>query len=396
MSQTSCAVSDFYDRFPYPGDVLIDGPPPGYNWRWCFEAAYASCSGTLFGSKHEQFTPKILDAGCGTGVSTDYLAHLNPGSEIFAIDISKNALKIASKRLSRSKAFDIAKVSFEKTSLYDLPHINYFDFVNSVGVLHHLTDPSSGLKKLASCMKPGGILHIFLYAEVGRREIRSVQRSLTSLGLVPNDQGVRLGRKMLSELPCCSQLRRNYEEKWSDECRADVNFADMYLHPQEVNYNLDTLFQLIENTDLIFVGFSNPETWNIARLLKGELLAIAKEMSLMKQWKLIEDLDLSISHFEFFLAKKPFPILDWVDDSSLLSASGKISPCLWGWPTKDLLDRDMAPLKLSSESFEFLNVLHSSRPGTPLSELPLGWSSSQIASTARDLLLRHVILISPG
>ena len=28
-------VSAFYDRFPYPGDPLQDGPPPGYNWRWC-------------------------------------------------------------------------------------------------------------------------------------------------------------------------------------------------------------------------------------------------------------------------------------------------------------------------------------------------------------------------
>ena len=40
--------------------------------------------------KHNQ---SVLDAGCGTGVSTDYLAHLNPGSEILAIDISKTAKK---------------------------------------------------------------------------------------------------------------------------------------------------------------------------------------------------------------------------------------------------------------------------------------------------------------
>ena len=25
-------VSAFYDRFPFPGDPLQDGPPPGYNW----------------------------------------------------------------------------------------------------------------------------------------------------------------------------------------------------------------------------------------------------------------------------------------------------------------------------------------------------------------------------
>ena len=30
-------------------------------------------------------TALVLDAGCGTGVSTDYLAHLNPGAEILAV-----------------------------------------------------------------------------------------------------------------------------------------------------------------------------------------------------------------------------------------------------------------------------------------------------------------------
>ncbi|NQV11696.1 MAG: SAM-dependent methyltransferase, partial [Cyanobacteria bacterium] len=38
-------VSAFYDRFPYPGDPLQDGAPPGYNWRWCYDAAFSSCMG---------------------------------------------------------------------------------------------------------------------------------------------------------------------------------------------------------------------------------------------------------------------------------------------------------------------------------------------------------------
>ena len=35
-------VSAFYDRFPYPGDPLQDGPPPGYNWRWCIDSVVAA------------------------------------------------------------------------------------------------------------------------------------------------------------------------------------------------------------------------------------------------------------------------------------------------------------------------------------------------------------------
>ena len=40
-------VSAFYDRFPYPGDPLQDGPPPGYNWRWCVDSAWAAATGAL-------------------------------------------------------------------------------------------------------------------------------------------------------------------------------------------------------------------------------------------------------------------------------------------------------------------------------------------------------------
>lgn len=61
-------VGAFYDRFPYPGDPLQDGPPPGYNWRWCNRAARSYCTGV---APMPTGKIRILDAGCGTGVSTD-------------------------------------------------------------------------------------------------------------------------------------------------------------------------------------------------------------------------------------------------------------------------------------------------------------------------------------
>ena len=64
-------VSAFYDRFPYPGDPLEDGPPPGYNWRWCVDTALAFCTGSLPARGPAAEPLRILDAGCGTGVSSD-------------------------------------------------------------------------------------------------------------------------------------------------------------------------------------------------------------------------------------------------------------------------------------------------------------------------------------
>jgi 2-polyprenyl-3-methyl-5-hydroxy-6-metoxy-1,4-benzoquinol methylase len=155
-------VSAFYDRFPYPGDPLQDGPPPGYNWRWCVDAAVASCSGALPPQRPDGEPLRILDAGCGTGVSTDYLAHLNPGSELLAVDISAGALAVARERLRRSGGEQHSQVRIEQRSLLELSGEGPFDYINSVGVLHHLRQPQAGLAALAALLKPGGLLHLFL------------------------------------------------------------------------------------------------------------------------------------------------------------------------------------------------------------------------------------------
>ncbi len=389
-------VSAFYDRFPYPGDPLQDGPPPGYNWRWCVDAAYAACTGAVAPRPAEGEPLKVLDAGCGTGVSTDYLAHLNPGAEILAVDISPGTLEVARERLRRSGGHEQAQVRLENRSLLELEDEGPFDYINSVGVLHHLRQPEAGLKALAALLKPGALLHLFLYADGGRWEIHRTQRALTAMGVGTGDEGLRLGRQLLAELPEHNRLRRHHEQRWAIDCAADANFADMYLHPQETSYNLERLMAFVASADLEFAGFSNPQVWDPARLLNGELLERAQALPPLQQWQLIEDLDPDISHFEFFLAKSPLRHWSWDDDAALLSASGLRNPCLWGWPGTALLDSDMAPLDLSADGLALMQALELAPAQTPIGRLPLGWSETQMAAVARELLSQRVLLLQPG
>jgi len=135
-------VSAFYDRFPFPGDPLQDGPPPGYNWRWCHRSVLAAVHGSIPAGLE---APRILDAGCGTGVSTDYLCHLNPGADVLGVDISDGALAVARERCQRSGAAEqVTSLRQEQRSLLDLSEKGSFDYINSVGVLHHLDQPGSG------------------------------------------------------------------------------------------------------------------------------------------------------------------------------------------------------------------------------------------------------------
>ena len=390
-------VSAFYDRFPYPGDPLEDGPPPGYNWRWCVDTALAFCTGSLPPRGPAAEPLRILDAGCGTGVSSDYLAHLNPGSELLAVDISAGALAVARERLRRSGGDQRSAVRIEQRSLLDLAGEGPFDYINSVGVLHHLRQPQAGLASLAALLKPGGVLHLFLYADGGRWEIHRSQRALGLLAVGTGTEGLRLGRQLFEMLPASNRLARQQRERWALDTAADANFADMYLHPQETSYNLASLFAFVESADLDFVGFSNPQIWDPARLLQGELLERARALPQRQQWQLVEELDPDISHFEFFLSRGPLAQSNWQADTSLLTARGRRNPCLWGWPGTALLDSDMAPLDLSAEGFSLLQALEAAGPDTALGQLPLGWSESQLLATARTLLGQRVLLLqSPG
>ena len=374
-------VSAFYDRFPFPGDPLQDGPPPGYNWRWCYRSVLASVHGVI---PLGQEQPRILDAGCGTGVSTDYLCHLNPGADVVGVDISYGALAVARERLERSGARqEVRSLRQQQRSLLDLGDEAPFDYVNSVGVLHHLREPEAGLSSLAGLLAPEGLLHLFLYADAGRWEIHRTQKALTLLQAGTGGDGLRLGRNLFETLPESNRLRCHHERRWAVDCAPDANFADMYLHPQETSYDLERLFSFIETAGLHFAGFSNPEVWDPARLLRGELLERAQALPAFQQWSLIEQLDPDISHFEFFLSKAPLSIRSRTDQE-IASARGLRQPCLWGEPDP-ILGRNMEPISLSAAAKDLLRSVDE-QPDTPLGSLGA-------VDLLRDLVDRQILLL---
>ena len=383
-------VSAFYDRFPYPGDPLQDGPPPGYNWRWCHDSVLAFVRGGLQSRDSTPGSIRILDAGCGTGVSTDYLCHLNPGADILAVDISAGALDVARERLRRSGgAEQVRSLRQEQRSLLDLDDEGCFDYINSVGVLHHLRDPLAGLKALGQRLAPHGLMHLFLYADAGRWEIHRTQQALELLQAGIGAEGLRLGRELLSELPETNRLRRSHEQRWALDTHADANFADMYLHPQETSYDLERLMALIESSGLYFAGFSNPSVWDPARLLKGDLLSRAQSLPPSDQWALVEQLDPDISHFEFFVSAQPVHPFCWENEETLLQACGRRQSCLWGWPSKSMLGPDFEPISISDEELSLLRLVDEN-PDVPLGILS---GDQTTASLARGLMSKKLLLL---
>ncbi len=355
-SQISQAVQNLYDTYPFPPEPLLDEPPPGFNWRWDWQAAYHFCTGQM--PKRQDV--RILDAGCGTGVSTDSLVHLNPHAHVTAIDLSPGALKVAQERCQRSGA---NRVEFHHLSLFDVDQLpGQFDLINSVGVLHHTPDPIRGIQALAGKLAPGGLMHIFVYGELGRWEIKLMQQAISMLqGEKRGDyqDGVKIGRSVFASLPENNRLVKREKERWAIENHKDECFADMYVHPQEIDYNIDTLFELIDASGLEFIGFSNPEFWNLERLLNKapEALIRAKSLDTRAQYRLIELLDPDVAHYEFFLAKPPLPNwIDWSQDELLLQAIPHRHPSIEGWESRNVFNYNWQLINLTDLEFAFMQI----------------------------------------
>jgi len=389
--KVSSAVEKLYDVYPFPPETLLDEEPLGYNWRWHYPTVYSFCTNISPPASTQPL--RILDAGCGTGESTSYLAFLNPEAEITAIDLSSGALKVAKERLDRSLPSANSRVDFIHKSIFDVNDIDgEFDYINSVGVIHHTPDPKKALNALAGKLKPGGICHIFVYAKNGRWEISLMQRAIKLLRMGDKnfENGVQLGRDIFETLPEENRLKLREKTRWAQENKKDATFADMYLHPCEVDYDVTTLFELIDQSGLEFLGFSNPANFNLERIFKDEnLLNKARNLPIREQFELIELLDPeSVTHFEFFLTKPPFKKTSWDDDGKLAKANAVLSTCITGWPSSVLLDRDYSPIMLKEKESAFLkHIEQNGNVGEAAnhSQLPM--------NDVRELISRSVLII---
>src|SRR6202171_603257 len=99
---------------------------------------------------------KALDMGCGSGRWDVLVAPLV--GELVAADASPQALRVAEYNVRA------ANVSFVQCTPDTLPFPDgYFDFIFSLGVLHHLPDTQAAIKCLERKLVPGGRLLLYLY-----------------------------------------------------------------------------------------------------------------------------------------------------------------------------------------------------------------------------------------
>lgn len=92
---------------------------------------------------------KVLDIGCGAGSHSLYLQK-NTACEVFAVDISSNAIKACELRgIQNARSLDVMKLEGEQFDTLLL-------LMNGAGMCGRLKNISAFLQKLKSLLAPGG------------------------------------------------------------------------------------------------------------------------------------------------------------------------------------------------------------------------------------------------
>ncbi len=136
----------------------------GYEWKnfsKLFDTYEKQFLDWIYPIKPKFFVNKlILDAGCGAGRHSYHSAKF--GAEVVGFDLSES-VDVA---YNNTKIFP--KTYILQADIYHLPfRESQFDYVYSIGVLHHLPTPQEGFDRLVNILKKGGAISVWVYGKEG-------------------------------------------------------------------------------------------------------------------------------------------------------------------------------------------------------------------------------------
>ena len=224
-----------YEENPYP--------------RWQ-SANFLRSFFTKFVSDSYKGRDKILVAGCGTGKHILSLYNIYAYMEATVIDLSSSSLAYA---IRKSKEYGLKEVKFFHGDLLDAGRLKEkFNFIECVGVLHHMQDPAKGLRALVDLLAPHGEVRLGLYSEYARQDVVKIRQIIAEKGFEPTLEGIRACRAYIKESPESefAFIRRSLDFFSASTCR------DLMFHVQEIRYTIPQLKELLDSAGLEFTEFA--------------------------------------------------------------------------------------------------------------------------------------------
>jgi SAM-dependent methyltransferase len=183
-----------YERWRYPDPIEDLGGWIQNNWEW-FDPSHAHR--ILWPDQAYRPGLDILIAGCGTNQAAVF-AFTNPLAKVVAVDVSQPSLEHLQYLKEKYRLTNLTThlLPIEALSTLRLD----FDLIVSTGVLHHLADPSLGMKALADCLRHDVVLGVMPYAKYGGIGVELLQSIFHDLGLGQDDASVQMVKETISLL----------------------------------------------------------------------------------------------------------------------------------------------------------------------------------------------------
>ncbi len=199
-------------------------------------------------------TPRVLVAGCGTGLETMRVVGSYQTASVLAVDLSRASLAYGALKLAE---YGISGVEHRQADILELDGLDRrFDLIGSFGVIHHMAEPQRGLAVLAGLLDPGGVLSVGLYSAIARQPVTRVRALIAERGVPPTPVGISGLRRdiMRGEAdPELSILASPASDFWTmSECR------DLMFHVEEHQFTLLQIEEMFGATGLEFLGMEIP------------------------------------------------------------------------------------------------------------------------------------------
>ena len=273
-------VSDQYARWMYPQPILDIPAWLNGNWQW-FDPSHAH---RMFWPDRD-YTPDmdILIAGCGTNQAAIF-AYNNPDARVVAIDVSQPSLD--HHQYLKDK-YGMKNLELHLLPIEDVHRLKRdFDLIASTGVLHHLAEPEKGMKALAQCLRPDGVMAVMLYAEFGRIGVEMLQAVFRDLGLRQNDASVLMVKDALAALPNDHPIKSYLSI--APDLKYDAGLVDTFLHGRDRSYNVSDCLDLVSSSGLVFQDIFLKTAYyppvNSTSTFYSSVAALPQE----KQWSIME------------------------------------------------------------------------------------------------------------
>jgi ubiquinone/menaquinone biosynthesis C-methylase UbiE len=188
----------------------------------------------------------MMVAGCGTGQHPIGMARQIKDVRMLAIDLSLNSLCYAKRK---TQEIGLHGIEYAQADILQLDLLDRsFDVIDAGGVLHHMTDPTEGWRKLLTLLRPGGFMRVSLYSELGRADVVAARRFIAERNFGSTAEAIRRCRQDI--LGSRLQTIASYGDFFTtSECR------DMLFHVQEQRLTIPQIQQFLTTHGLRFIGF---------------------------------------------------------------------------------------------------------------------------------------------